>query len=150
MALRHTYFSAAGFNPLPHIDRWLHPYRLAAEVTLRERTVHVYWTDRARQALEEQTTPLYVEMQLYFSCVVKKRVLFHESPPRSDFVAAVPQLYVRASTVESDICSPEAFAAGYPARRELSSAGTRRMVPRNLWLDYRAGQWVGEMAVGGS
>ncbi|MFO7955211.1 hypothetical protein [Thioalkalivibrio sp.] len=148
MALRHTYFSAAGFNPLPHIDRWLHPYRLAADVPLRDRTVHVYCTGRAREALQTRATPLYVEMQLYFSCVVKKRVLFHDTPSRSDFVEAGDHLRVRASTVESDVCSPEAFAAGYPARRELSSVGAQRMVPRNLWLDYRAGQWVGEIAVG--
>ncbi|WP_018881773.1 MULTISPECIES: hypothetical protein [unclassified Thioalkalivibrio] len=149
MALRHTYSSAAGFNPLPHIDRWLHPYRLTTTVMIRGRTIHIHWTDRALEAVEDRATPLYVEMQLYFSCVVKKRVLFYETPPASDFVVAGPRLHVRARTVESDVCSPEDFAAGYPARRELSSAGALRMVPRTLWLDYQGGQWVGEMAVGG-
>lgn len=150
MALRHTYFSAAGLNPLPRIDRWLHPYHPATAVTIRGRRVHIHWTERAREALQDRDAPLYVEMQLYFSCVVKKRVLFHTAATEPDFVQAGPHLHVRASTVESSICSPEDFAAGYPARRELSSAGARRMVPRNLWLDYRGREWRGEIAVGHS
>ncbi|MFO8154396.1 MAG: hypothetical protein R6U87_00005, partial [Thiohalospira sp.] len=84
----------------------------------------------------------------HFSCVVQKHVVFHDTPDHSDFVEAGDNLHVRASAVESDICTPEEFAASHPARRELDSAAAMRMVPRSLWLDYRRGAWTGEMAVG--
>lgn len=148
MALRHTYFSASGLNPLPYLERWWHPHRNGTTVTIRDRAVGIRWTDRARRALAERESALYVEMQLYFSCVVQKHVVFHDTPDHSDFVEAGDNLYVRASAVESDICTPEEFAASHPARRELDSAAAMRMVPRSLWLDYRRGAWTGEMAVG--
>lgn len=145
MALRHTYFSANGFNPMPWLDRRLNPYRHATTVNLRGQPVHVQWTRRAQAALDRRTDPLCVEMQLYFSCVVKKRVLFHEPPDPHVYTRVVAALRLRASAVESDVCSPEDFAAGYPARRELETEAALRMVPRSLWLDYCHGEWVGEM-----
>lgn len=148
MALRHTYFSLRGFNPLPWLDRQLHPYCRSETVRLRGQVVRVHWTDRAHAALAERDEPLWVEMQLYFSCVVKKRVLFHDRGHGTEYTPVFGRLQVRASAVESDVCSPADFAAGYPARRELENVGARRMVPRRLWLDYCHGEWVGEMAVG--
>jgi hypothetical protein len=145
MALRHTYFSASGFNPVPWLDRRLNPYRHQASAVIRDRTVQIHWTERAAAALNERTRPLYVEMQVYFSCIVKKRVLFHADAATEAFTEATQQLRVRASAVESDICTPEAFAAHYPARRELTTPAAGRMVPHHLWLDYQHGEWVGSM-----
>ena len=146
MALRHTYFSASGFNPVPWLDRRLHPYRHTATATLRGQPVRVHWTRRAQAALDRRKDPLWVEMQLYFSCVVKKRVLFHETADTGEYTRVTAALNLRASAVESDACSPEVFAAHYPARRELDTAAALRMVPRHLWLDHRHGDWVGEMS----
>ena len=145
MALRHTYFSASGFNPMPWLDRRLNPYRHRASAVIRDRTVQVHWTDRAAAALNDRTRPLHVEMQVYFSCVVKKRVLFHEDAGTATFKEASEQLRLRASAVESDVCTPEAFAEHYPARRELDTRAAGRMVPQDLWLDYRRGEWSGTM-----
>lgn len=148
MALRHTYFSANAFNPLPWLQRRLHPFLHHHAITLRGQTVHVRWTKRAQEGLDERSTPLYIEMQLYFSCVVQKRVLFHEPSPDPDYISVNDWLCVRATAVESDVCSPEAFAAEHPARRELESAAALKMVPRALWLDRVDGQWWGEMGFG--
>lgn len=146
MALRHTYFSAQSFNPMPWLEQRLHPCRHAVTLKLRDRPVRVHWTRRAQVALDARERPLCVEMQLYFSCMVKQRVLFHEGPCDDAYVRVNSALRLRASTVESAVCSPEEFAAGYPARRELETTAALRMIPHQLWLDHRDGQWHGEMS----
>ena len=146
MSLRHTYFSASGFNPIPWLERLANPHSHETEVPLRDHPLRVRWTERAEQALQKRSAPLNVEMQLYFSCVVKKRVLF---PERARKGTKVPDGRIRLvfRTVESDACDPESFAAGYPERRDLSSAQARKMHARELWLDFRRGRWEGEMII---
>jgi hypothetical protein len=105
MGLRHTYFSAAAFNPLPWLERLTHPYVYRADVTLRDAQLPVRWTARAERALRRREAPLNVEMQLYFSCVVVKRVLFPEVAP-ADAVDVNGRVRVAFHVVESEACDP--------------------------------------------
>ena len=75
--LQGSYFSIE--SPLRLLDRWLNAYRHHRSVVLENKCLRVEWTDRANRALQTRSEPLIIEMQLYFSCVVKKRVLFHNS-----------------------------------------------------------------------
>ena len=72
--LQASYFSL--MNPLTIIDRLLHGLIRKQMITIGKRRVEVSWTDRAAREMEQRRTPLTVEVQLMFSCVVKKRVLF--------------------------------------------------------------------------
>jgi hypothetical protein len=148
MSLRRTYFSAAVFNPLPWLERLAHPHIHQAGVRLRGGQLHVRWTARAERALQQRGAPLNVEMQLYFSCVVMKRVLFPEAPP-SDAVDVDGRMRLAFHAVESDACDPETFAARHPGRRVLDSDAASRMHARELLLDFRRGRWEGEMRLTG-
>jgi hypothetical protein len=146
MGLRNSYFSLAGLNPFAALERWLHPYRHQRQVPLRGKSLTLRWTARAERALRRRHTPLAIEMQIYFSCVVKKRVLF---PPTAaaDAQAVEQRFLLSLSTVESDRCDPVTFAAHYPARATLDSAQAGKMRARELLLDYRRGEWWGEFFV---
>ncbi len=146
MGTKQSYFALGELHPLRVLERLLHPYSPLAEVQLRERPLHISATRRATRALLRRKQPLQVEMQLYFSCVVKKRVLFHEDGENGG-VPVNDKLGVDFRAVEALACDPVAFAANYPERRQLTSAAAEKMHPSHLYLDYRKGVWYGSFTV---
>jgi hypothetical protein len=138
---------------LPHpwlaVERWLNPPVHSASVKWREEPLTVNWTRRAARQLARRDEPLLAEMQLYFTCVVKKRVVFHETPPEEglEVLTVTPQLQVAFRPVEANSCDPREFAANFPVRREFHTAGALKMHPVRLHLDYKKGAWLGEFTV---
>lgn len=142
-----SYFSfGPGINPLYLIDKWLNPYNNKKIIDFRNNQLSIEWTKRADKALSQSTKNLIVEMQLYFSCVVKKRVLFTE---QADFkvVPVNNNLSVAFHPVESASCDPIEFAKNFPARRELDSVSAKKMRPRSLKIDYKNNTWQGEFYI---
>jgi hypothetical protein len=147
--LKQTYFALGDLSPLRRIERWLNPYRPLAVIRVRERDLAINATHRAEKALAKHTTPLIVEMQLYFSCVVKKRVLFHSEKGTTDggMVIVNDRLAILFRLVEALSCDPKEFAADYPERRQLTPAASAKIYPSRLLLDYRQGQWRGDFTI---
>ena len=146
MSLLNIHASFFGFeNPLRILDRWLNDFRKFQSVWINQREVVVSWTRRADKALQELQQPLIVELQLYFSCVVKKRVLFHQ---RVEFetTRVNPDIEIAFRPIASDVCSPEVFARDFPEGKNLSQGVAARMVPTQVEIDYRKGQWHGQFA----
>lgn len=142
-----TYFDIVGLiSPLPALDRLLNPFRHQARLSLHHHELLLRWTRRAQRQLAKRNRPLTVEMQLYFSCVVKKRVLFHETG-FEEAVTAPGGFSVCFRTVEASSCDPVAFARNYPERRQLRSHAAQRMHPRSLEIDFVHGQWRGTFAI---
>jgi len=139
MNIHNSYFAIT--NPLTILDRWLHPYKYTTTILLREKNLLISWTKRADQALKTRTQPLIAEMQLYFSCVIKKRVLFHTS---SDIPSTPvnPKLNIVFRTVQSTSCSPEEFAQNYPIKQDFDSQAANQMHPSQLNIDFKNQQWV--------
>ena len=137
-------FNASYFyigNPLRLLDSWLHRPTLRTQIELQGRPMLVRWTRRADRQMR-RVPAVTAELQLYFTCVVQKRVVFH---PRMlpEATAVNQQLAVVFRTVQSPACDPVEFAAHHPVQRQLTAAGAQRMRPRALRIDFRAGQWCG-------
>lgn len=146
MGIKQSYFALGELHPLRIAERLLHPYRLLADVQLRGRPLHISATGRATRALARCKQPLQVEMQLYFSCVVKKRVLFHQDGECGG-EQVNDKLCVNFRAVEALACDPVAFASNYPERRQLTSAAAQKMHPSHLYIDYRQGRWQGSFDI---
>lgn len=142
--IHNSYFSVG--NPLQILDKWFNPPRHSKTVTLRDKPVEVEWTRRAQRALESRDNPLIVEMQLYFSCVVKKRVLFHDSYDL-ETVTVNNDITVAFRTVESTSCDPIEFAENFPIKQEFESKAASKMRPKHLLVDYVDDNWVGEYRI---
>ncbi len=147
MSMKNSYFEIP--SPFDLLQRWLHPESFHCALTLRGKPLTVSWTKRAERELNRRTHPLLAEMQLYFSCVVKKRVLFHEATPGAQLesLAVTDQLHVAFRPVEANSCDPLEFAANHPVRREFASLGALKMHPAHLHLDYKGGSWLGEFEI---
>ncbi len=140
--LQASYFAIE--NPLHRLERRLYGFRHCQTVPINQREVEVNWTDRADRELRRLEQPLVVEMQLYFSCVVKKRVLFHHQSDQFDSVRVNDRIRMVFRSIASAVCNPEEFAASYPQGKNLSVGRAARMVPRRVEIDYRQGNWEGQ------
>jgi hypothetical protein len=145
MNLNNSYFVIP--NLLLLFDRWLNTYSHQRFVTLNDKIIEVNWTKRAEEALNLRSQPLTVEMQLYFSCVVKKRVVFHEQVDFESLAAVKDKLWLCYRAIQSAACDPETFARDYPEQRQLASRAAQNMQPSILNIDFRNGQWQGETSL---
>ena len=139
-----SYFSFSQFNPLNHIDDLMNPQRFYKQSEVSGYAIAIHMTDRAAKALARRDSALLVEMQLYFSCVVQKRLVFHEQMVDMDNVSMVDnKLAISFRAVEADSCDPVTFAQNHPEKREMPASICSNFHPSSMTLDFKNGQWEG-------
>jgi len=131
-------------NPLSVLERRLHRFRHCQTVRINHREVEISWSGRADRELRRCKQALIVELQLYFSCVIKKRVLFHRHAVALDCIRVNDKIEIAFQPIASAVCDPREFAASYPQGKNLSAGKAARMVPRTVEIDYRRGNWEGQ------
>lgn len=144
-AFEKTFFDPG--HPWRWLERLFHGFNHQKTIRLNGQSLTVSWTRRAQRQLAERQTPLTVEMQLLFSCVVKKRLLFEGSAPAA-LVPVNKNLSVSLSAVASKACSPEEFARDYPQGQDLTDSYAGRLTPSRLEIDFRQGEWQGQFYIG--
>lgn len=144
--LQAGYFSIK--NPLRIIDQWLNPFHYKDSIDIRGKKMSIMYSKRAEIALQQRNKPLIAELQLYFTCVVQKRVNFHDAGDANtaslETIRANPQLEISYRTVQSNACDPVEFAKKHPVKNELHSKGANSMRPSLFKIDYKNGQWIGD------
>ena len=139
--LQASYFTIE--NPGRVLERWFNRFQYCRTVRINQREVEVKWTARAERELRQLDQGLVVELQLYFSCVIKKRVLFHAGSG-IDAIRVNDRLGLTFRSIASAVCDPREFASSYPQGKNLSSGKAARMVPRTVEIDFRQGGWEGQ------
>ena len=112
-------------------------------VWMNQRPLKIKWSENAERAFSALTSPLYVELQLYFSCLVKKQLVFHQSAPDKFFQEVHEKLFLRFSPVTSMACSAEQGKNGQPTL-PLETESVQKMMPTSLRLDFHHDKWRGE------
>jgi len=135
------------FNLLYLADKILNPFSHSKSISLIENPVVIYWTQRAQNKMQTSLESTTAEMQLYFSCVVKKRVIIYERKQDFDTVAVNDKLQIAFHAVEAASCDPIEFANHFPARRILDAQGALKMKPKELRIDYKNNKWSGEFTI---
>jgi hypothetical protein len=121
------------------------PAARAAQVTIHGRSVGIEWSRAAQAALEQRAGPLVVELELYFSCLVKKFVHFHDDAGGLEPVAVNDRLRLAFRVVTSQACSMDlAQRLGRQPEIALDNPVVRRLAPKRVRLDCRQGRWAGE------
>ncbi len=111
-------------------------------IMLADKSVEIRLSRAASTALSQRTAPLLAEMELLFSCLIRKKVRFSElhgenAMPVSD------RLWVRFRPVMTRVCAVSSVA-DTPPLDDFPIVNARAYVPRWLSIDYRKGQWSGE------
>jgi len=111
-------------------------------VQINGRAVSVEWIKSATCELAKRAQPLVVELELYFSCLVKKFVHFHKATPDRITTEVNDKLSLFFRPVTSTACSFEvADRLGRQPEIELDTSNVRKMAPRSVKIDFVHGSW---------
>lgn len=105
--------------------------------------VRIELTRAAQRALAQRREPLLAEMELFFSCLIRKRVRFASLPADSDAVPAGDNLFVRFHPVMTAVCGKD-YAGDEPPMTDFPIVRQEAFVPHWLAIDCRKGVWQGE------
>lgn len=113
-------------------------------ITLNGRPVEVTLTPAAREAQAQLTAPLYVELELYFSCLVKKFVHFRADSRGKETVAVGDKLLIYFRPVTSTACTWDvAERLGRQPEKDIDSEALHHVAPRRVLIDHVDGVWRG-------
>lgn len=130
-------------------DRWLaHTADQIFEVPLHGRPVQVNLSRAARKAAGDLAVPLIVEMELYFSCLVRKAVRFRAvegiaDPAGLESTRITDNLLLQFRPVTTQHCALPAGAAA-PPLEAMPVTRPQAFVPHWLKIDFHDGEWLGE------
>ncbi len=114
------------------------------EIEISGRPVQVRCTSAALMAMQKRSNPMWVEMELFFSCLIRKRVLFHDHEMSKEAHEVMSGLYVSFRPVVTKVCHSKNLESWPPPLEDLAIVNTKPYVPKWLTIDFRKAQWYGE------
>ncbi len=112
-------------------------------VVILGKPVLVEWSASADKKMQGLAEPLLVEMELYFSCLIRKAVRFGRDAQAGNFALAGPQLRIGFRPVMTKACDINDFE-GEPPVEDFPIVKPQAFVPKRLTIDYSGGKWKGE------
>lgn len=107
------------------------------------KNVAVSLTRAAQRALLKCEKAITVEMELYFSCLIRKRVIFREADDQQTGQAVGENLFIQFRPVMTRHCGKE-YEGDEPPLTDFPIEDPAPFVPKWLTIDYHRGQWRGE------
>lgn len=120
---------------------------MMATIEILGKSVRVEWSEAAEKALNKLKTPLWVEMELLFSCLIRKAVRFRQDACPENFVSVTPQLKVRFRPVMTKACRISDLGGDETPLTDFPIKKPSAFVPKHLFIDNRRGQWIGEFQI---
>lgn len=116
------------------------------EIIINGKPVRVELSRSANKAMQKNTSPLLAEMELYFSCLIRKKVRFYQQADVSDAVRArvSDQLEVSFRPVMTEVCSVDSAQGDEPPVTDFPIANPQAFIPHWLRIDFKKGEWCGE------
>lgn len=113
---------------------------------MNSKTVSVQITPSAKAKLDALGSPLAVELEVYFSCLIRLRVNFPEII-KDEFIpiqADSEQVELYFSPIMTRYCHVEEIRGRDPDTEYFPIQKPEKFTPKWLKLDYRHNQWQGE------
>lgn len=107
---------------------------------------------KAKQQLNNLETPLLIEMELYFSCLIRKQIRVYEElserladKARGQFsVQFTDMMHIAFRPVMTKACSVSSCDGDSPPLSDFPIKNPHSYIPKWLKLDYKKGQWFGD------
>lgn len=112
------------------------------QIEVFNKKLDVSLSTAAVAALSKRTTPLIAEMELYFSCLIRKKVRFKESS-EGELINVSDQLFVHFRPVMTAACGTD-YEGDEPPLTDFPIQKVESFVPHWLKIDFKNGQWQGE------
>jgi len=110
-------------------------------IEIEGKPVKVSATNEADAILASRSLPLTVEMELYFSCLISKKVRFYQQDASKDSVVIHDKLSICFRPVMTENCSVN---DAQPPITDFPMVNPKPYVPKWLYIDFRFGHWFGD------
>lgn len=128
-------------------DRRLSLSAYSGTVNLKGKQVSIEISADAVRAAADSPVPIVAELELYFSCLVRKQLRFRGvtglQAGSDDYARVVPGFYTTFRAVTTQHCSIMEVGDKPPVET-MPVRNPERFVPDWIRIDYRADQWLGE------
>lgn len=122
---------------------------MVTDITIANKPVKLALSPAAQQALEARSTPLYAEMELYFSCLIRFKVRFYEQASQAEGAAVSDKLIVNFRPVMTQACGKD-YEGDEPPLTDFPIVKQDAFVPKWLRIDFRHGEWHGDFGLSDS
>lgn len=116
---------------------------MQSTINILGKKVLVEWSSSADRQLNLLTEPLAVEMELYFSCLIRKAVRFGRDAQAAQFSSVSPHLKVGFRPIMTKSCNVKDFEVEPPVE-DFPIVKPEAFVPKRLKIDYKSGKWSGD------
>ena len=113
-------------------------------IQLLDRKITLKMSTTAERLLAYRDQPLLVEMELYFSCLIRKQVRFLDSLDCEIKTTINNHLAIGFRPVMTEICSVESCDSEPPPVTDFPIVKAERYIPHWLTIDYDGDNWTGE------
>lgn len=128
------------------------------QLSFHEKVMNVTLSKQAVLQSNKLGTVLLIEIQIYFSCLLGKRLAFYTGQALDgawhvekglfasmleDAQQLTDKLYIRFNTVMTKAC-PVSDYVGPPPVTDFTITNQKPYVPSWLSIDYKKGEWSGE------
>ncbi len=113
-------------------------------IKMLDKTINFALTPAAALQLEKRTQPLRMEMELYFSCLIRKQVRFREQLTSDFKVTVSDKLELGFRPVMTKTCSVHDHEDAPPPLSDFPIKKPESYIPKWLKLDYKKGKWLGD------
>ncbi|MDH3979184.1 MAG: hypothetical protein OEU91_01580 [Gammaproteobacteria bacterium] len=118
-------------------------------VTVNGKSLRVALSKAAKRALERRADALLLEMELYFSCLIRKRVYVRDDFKGVNAIPVSDKLHISFRPVMTQSCAIRDVPRDNPPVRDMPIVRPERYFPHWLTLDYRRGEWLAEFGYAG-
>jgi len=103
-------------------------------------------SSRGQTRLNKSGKTLYVELELYFSCLLRKRVIFHETviDDGLEVKTGIENLCIQFRPVMTKACLVGDSDVHDPQVERFPIVNAERFYPKWVRLDYTRGKWTGD------
>lgn len=115
---------------------------MVKQIDIFGKKVSVSLSNAAVKALSHRDNPLIAEMELYFSCLIRKQVRFKDNM-EGDLVNVVDQLSVRFRPVMTKSCGID-YEGDETPLEDFPIKKPEAFVPHWLKIDFKKDKWIGE------
>ncbi len=112
------------------------------DVNLNGKLVRVTLSDAGQKSLSSSSASLLIDVELYFSCLIKKICRIRKIEGSSNYTRVTDGLYINFRATMTNKCAIEDFDKGRAA--DFPIVNQKPYIPRWVSLDFSGNTWHGE------
>ena len=115
------------------------------ELTVGDRSLDVELSSTAGRHLARRDKPLLAELEILFSCLVRKQVNFRDLTEDDEAIFISDKLSIIVRPVLFELCA-KGESESHPPVVDMPVVDVSRLIPHHLTIDYVDGEWTGSFS----